>query len=193
MAPALLPDISSRFKFRNWTQGGYFYKEAAGELGVPGKVATHRDVRAQRDLAGGTGDHAGHMIGVQFGAPGGIENMGLQNANMNTFAPKRLQEAFRGHGGSYHDLESEWARKLKDGYRISVIIQDKYREDEERPFVRWVQWVETTPKGKKEAAQTLDFGNFSSPQLRTARGETPGPVTNGGKGAKVISLFGTRR
>jgi DNA/RNA non-specific endonuclease len=193
VAPASLPDISSRFKFRTWTQGGYFYKEAAGELGVPGKVATHRDVRAQRDLAGGTGDHAGHMIGVQFGAPGGIENMGLQNANMNTFAPKRLQEAFRGHGGSYHDLESEWARKLKDGYRISVIIQDKYREDEERPFVRWVQWVETTPKGKKEAAQTLDFGNFSSPQLRTARGETPGPVTNGGKGAKVISLFGTRR
>lgn len=187
-----LPDISSRFTFRNWTQGGYFFKEAAGELGVPGKVATHRDVQAQRDLAGGTGDHAGHMIGVQFGAPGGIENMGLQNANMNTFAPKRLQEAFRGHGGSYHDLESDWARKLKDSYRITVTIQDKYRVGEERPFVRLVQWVETTPAGKQEAPQTLDFGNFSSPQLRDARGETPGPVTNGGQGATVIPLFGRR-
>jgi hypothetical protein len=186
-----LPDISSRFTFRNWTLGDYFFKEAAGELGVPGQVATHRDVQAQRDLAGGTGDHAGHMIGVQFGAPGGIENMGLQNANMNTFAPRRLQEAFRGHGGSYHDLESDWARKLKDGYRISVTIQDKYRLDEERPFVRWVQWTET--KGRQASTQMLDFGNFSSPQLRAASGEQPGPVTNGGKGAQVIPIFGSRR
>jgi hypothetical protein len=181
-----LPDISSRFTFRSWTQAGYFNKEAAGELGVPGKVMTHRDVGAQRDLAGGSGDHAGHMIGVQFGAPGGIENMGLQNANMNTFAPKRLQEAFRGHGGSYHDLESEWSRKLKAGSRISVIVQDQYRLGEERPFVRWVQWTETTAQGKQEAPQTRDFGNFSSPQLREARGEQPGPVTNGGRGATVI-------
>ncbi len=188
-----LPENSRRFTFRSWTLGSYFFKEAAGELGVPGKVATHRDVGAQRDLAGGTGDHAGHMIGVQFGAPGGIENMGLQNANMNTFAPRRLQEAFRGHGGSYHDLESDWSRKLKDGYRISVIVQDKYRVGEERPFVRWVQWVETTSAGKQAAPQTLDFGNFSSPQLRDARGEQPGPVTNGGHGAQVIPLIGTRR
>lgn len=188
-----LPDISSRFHFRNRTQAGYFFKEASGELGVPGQVMTHRDVGAQRELAGGSGDHAGHMIGVQFGAPGGIENMGLQNANMNTFAPRRLQEAFRGHGGSYHDLESEWSRKLKAGSRISVIIQDKYRQGEERPFERNVQWTETTAKGKQEAPQTLDFGNFSSPQLREARGETPGPVTNNGKGAKVIPLFGHRR
>lgn len=187
-----LPDISSRFTFRQWKQAGFLFKEAAGELGVPGKVMTHRDVQAQRDLAGGSGDHAGHMIGVQFGAPGGLENMGLQNANMNTFAPKRLQEAFRGHGGSYHDLESEWSRKLKQGYRITVVVQDKYRPDEERPFVRWVQWVETAPSGKQNAAQTLDFGNFSSPQLRQARGEQPGPVTNGGKGGRVIQMFGNR-
>src|SRR5882672_10051228 len=86
-----LPDIRSRFKFRRWSQAGYCYKEAAGELGIPGQVMTHRDVNAQKQLASGTGDHAGHMIGVQFGAPGGNENMGLQNANMNTFAPRRLQ------------------------------------------------------------------------------------------------------
>jgi hypothetical protein len=187
-----LPDISGRFKFRQWKQAGYLFKEAAGELGVPGNVMTHRDVKAQRDLAGGSGDHAGHMIGVQFGAPGGLENMGLQNANMNTFAPKRLQEAFRGHGGSYHDLESEWSRKLKQGYRITVVVQDKYRPNEERPVVRWVQWVETAPSGKQNGAQTLDFGNFSSPQLRQAKGEQPGPVTNGGKGGRVIQMFGNR-
>ena len=154
---------------------------------------THRDVGAQRELAGGSGDHAGHMIGVQFGAPGGIENMGLQNANMNTFAPRRLQEAFRGHGGSYHDLESEWSRKLKAGSRIMIIVQDKYRLDEERPFVRWVQWTETTREGKHLAPETMDFGNFSSPQQRAASGDQPGPVSNGGKGAKVVSMFGPRR
>ncbi|HEX3435191.1 MAG TPA: DNA/RNA non-specific endonuclease [Pseudacidobacterium sp.] len=187
-----LPDIRNRFKFKQWPQGEYFFKEASGELGVPGQVETHRDVKSQRDLASGTGDHAGHMIGVQFGPPCGIENMGLQNSNMNTFAPKRLQEALRGHGGSYHDLESMWADKLKKGSRISVIIQDKYRKDENRPFVRWVQWIETTPNGKQQAPQTLDFGNFSSPQLREKQGLTSGPVTNGGKGARVIPLFGNR-
>jgi hypothetical protein len=188
-----LTDIRNQFRFRQWRQGGYFYKEATGELGVPSQVMTHRDVKAQRDLASGTGDHAGHMIGVQFGAPGGLENMGLQNANMNTFAPKRLQEAFRGHGGSYHDLESMWADKLKKGSRISVTIQDKYRAAENRPFVRWVQWIETTPDGKQKAPVTLDFGNFSSPQLREIRNERSGPVTNGGAGATVIPLFGNRR
>jgi hypothetical protein len=187
-----LPDISGRFKFDSRWQGDYFLKEAEGELGVPGQVATHRDVQAQRDMAGGSGDHAGHMIGIQFGAPGGAENMGLQNANMNTFAPKRLQEALRGHGGSYHDLESKWAEKLKQGSRIYVIVRDKYRAGENRPFVRWVQWAETTAKGKKLATETLDFGNFSSPQLREAKGEKPGPVTNGGRGAHVIPLFGNR-
>lgn len=187
----MLPDIRSRFRFRNWTHDGFFYKEAAGELGVPGKVATHRDVQAQRTMAGGTGDHAGHMIGVQFGPPCGAENMGLQNANMNTFAPKRLQAALRGHGGSYHDLESEWSRKLKANIRITVVVTDKYRPEEERPFVRVVQWVETDAMGRR-SSQILHFGNFSSPQLRDAQGETPGPVTNGGQGAKVIDLFGNR-
>jgi hypothetical protein len=47
-------------------------------------------------MSGGTGDHAGHLIGIQFGAPGDVRNLGLQNANMNTFAPKALQPAFSG-------------------------------------------------------------------------------------------------
>ena len=95
-----LPDISARFTFRQWTQGSYSYKEASGELGVPGKVATHRSVAAQRAMSAGTGEHAGHLIGIQFGAPGDVRNLGLQNPNMNTFAPKKLQAAFRGPGGS---------------------------------------------------------------------------------------------
>lgn len=188
-----LQDISGRFKFRSWTQGDYSYKQAEGELGVPGQVMKHRDEDAQDELSADSGEHAGHLIAIQFGAPGGIENMGLQNPNMNTYAPRRLQEALRGNGASYYKLELDWKKKLKAGYRISVVIRDKYHLGENRPFVRWVQWVETTPTGKQEAAQTLDFGNFSSPQLRDKSGQKPGPVTNHGKGATVIPLFGLRR
>ena len=163
-----LPDISAQFVFRQWTQGKYSYKEAAGELGVPGKVATHRIVVAQRTMSGGTGEHAGHLIGIQFGAPGDIRNLGLQNPNMNTFAPKVLHETFRGHGGSYHDLESDWSEQLKAGTRIRVMVRDKYRSGENRPFSRWVQWIETAPGAAASTTRELEFGNFSSPQQRAA-------------------------
>ena len=159
-----LPDISAQFIFRQWSEGRYFYKEAQGQLGVPGKVATHRIVAAQRAMSNGTGEHAGHLIGIQFGAPGDIRNLGLQNPNMNTFAPKSLHAAFRGHGGSYHDLESEWTQQLKAGSKIRVTVRDKYRAGENRPFTRWVQWSETKPGASAGIVRQLDFGNFGSPQ-----------------------------
>jgi hypothetical protein len=162
------PDISAQFIFRRWTQGNYSYKEASGQLGVPGKVATHRLIADQRAMSGRTGEHAGHLIGIQFGAPGDIRNLGLQNANMNTFAPKALQSAFQGHGGSYHDLESRWSEQLKAGSKIRVIVKDKYRKGENRPFSRWVQWTETKPGASFGTTQELEFGNFSSPQQRAA-------------------------
>lgn len=163
-----LPDISARFIFRQWTQGNYFYKEASGELGVPGQVATHRIISAQRAMSAGTGEHAGHLIGIQFGAPGDIRNLGLQNPNMNTFAPKALQEAFLGPGGSYHNLESQWAEQLLAGTRIRVTVKDKYRLGENRPFSRWVQWIETQPGAPLGVVSELEFGNFSSPQMTAA-------------------------
>ena len=97
-----------------------------------------------------------------------MRNLGLQNANMNTFAPKRLQAAFQGHGGSYHDLESRWSERLKEGYKIRVTVRDKYRKGENRPFTRWVQWIETKPGAPSGQVYELEFGNFSSPQLRAA-------------------------
>jgi hypothetical protein len=67
----------------------------------------------------------------------------------------------------------------------------------ERPLVRRVQWTETASRGKKEAAQTLGSGNFGSPQWRETSGLAPGLVTglvtDKGKGAAVIPLFGPRR
>jgi DNA/RNA non-specific endonuclease len=161
------PDISQQFVFRKWTQGNLNYKEASGELGIPGQVATHRSVAAPRSISSGTGEHAGHLIGIQFGAPGGESNLGLQNPNMNTFAPKALHESFRGSGGSYHDLESQWTAKLKQGYKITVTVRDKYRLGENRPFSRWVQWTEMKV-GSPTVTKQLEFGNFGSPQGREA-------------------------
>jgi hypothetical protein len=163
-----LPDISGRFRFRRWSAGRFRYEEISGELGEPGKVMTHRDVRAQQAMSGGTGEHAGHRIGIQFGAPGDARNLGLQNANANTFAPTVLQDAFQGSGGSYHRLETEWANKLHAGWRIEVTVRDAYREGEDRPFTRHVEWVETMPGGASLPGRKLEFGNFDSPQRRTA-------------------------
>jgi len=161
-----LPDISAQFVFRQWSKGNFSYKEASGELGMPGAVAKHRIVAAQTAMSGVTGDHAGHLIGIQFGAPGDVRNLGLQNANMNTFAPKALQPAFQGHGGSYHDLESRWTAMLKQGSKVRVTVRDKYRKGENRPFSRWVQWTETKPGAASGQTLELEFGNFSSPQQR---------------------------
>ncbi len=163
-----LPDISHRFQFRKWRGRNFEYEELSGELGEPGKVMTHRDVKVQQLMSRHTGEHAGHRIGIQFGAPGDARNLGLQNANMNTFAPRELQEAFRGSGGSYHRLESEWADKLRQGWRIFVTVRDTYRIGENRPFTRTVEWRETMPNGAQLPPRTLDFGNFNSPQRRNA-------------------------
>ena len=87
---------------------------------------------------------------------------------MNTFAPTALQAAFQGPGGSYHNLESRWSELLKAGYKITVTVRDKYRQNEKRPFSRWVQWIETKPGAPPSPARELEFGNFSSPQQRAA-------------------------
>ena len=164
-----LPDISQRFHFWSGHRGSYFVKEASGELGVPGKVRTHRIVSDQRAVSSGTGEHAGHLIAIQFGAPGDLRNLGLQNPNMNTFAPKPLQEAFQGPGGSYHNLESKWAGLLEQGYSVRVTVVDKYRSGENRPCTRSVTWTETSPQGHSEQL-ALEFVNFSSPQSRAKAG-----------------------
>jgi hypothetical protein len=160
-------DVRGRFTFREWSGADYRYVQASGELGVPGDVVTHRDEKEQRQVSAGTGEHAGHLIGIQFGAPGDARNLGLQNPNMNTFAPKKYQEAFVGPGGSYHNLESTWKELLLDGWKVSVTVTDKYRAGEERPFTRSVSWTAISAWGEKQCG-ALDFGNFDSPQKRAA-------------------------
>src|SRR5215469_11209412 len=132
-----LTDISNRFVWKpRWKAGSFEYEELSGELGVPGKVMTHRSRHMQEMMSGGTGEHAGHRIGIQFGAPGDARNLSLQNPNTNTYAPRELHVIFRGPGGSYLRLESEWAEKLQAGQRIWVSVRDKYRCSEMRPISR---------------------------------------------------------
>jgi hypothetical protein len=163
-----LPDISHHFRFEEYVQGGHKIVEGSGKLGVPGKVLQHRSPSAQRALSGGTGDHAGHLIGNQFGAPGGGKNLGLLNANINTYAPK-AQQHWAGQGGSYLQLEKTWEQKLKNGYGVEVRVRDRYRLGEDRPIARHVEWTEIHPNGGR-SKHSLDFLNTTSPQSRAAQG-----------------------
>jgi hypothetical protein len=161
-----LPDISRRFRFREWEAGGRTYKQASGRLGRPGAVKTHRSKSAQSKVSSGTGDHAGHLIGDRFGAPGDMRNLSPQNWKSNQ--------------GSYKDLEDRWAKTLKEGGDVHVEVTDVTRKGEDRPFMRRVEWTEITPEGKR-TKQTLDFANTHTPQSRQKQGIEPSvssPQTN---------------
>jgi hypothetical protein len=63
-----------------------------------------------------------------------------------------------------HDLQAHWGERSQARYTVS----GKYRRNENRPFSRWVQWIETAPGAPPSPARELEFGNFSSPQHRAA-------------------------
>lgn len=120
-------------------------------------------------MSRGTGDHAGHRIAARFGGPEDARNMSLQNANINTYAPKDLQERFGGKSGSYKQMEDRWASKLEVGIKIDVRVRDKYEPGNPRPISRTVTWTETYPDGTTSDG-VEHFGNFHSPQ---SRGDVP--------------------
>lgn len=162
-----LSDISHTFQFREFSSDGKTHKQASGLLGVPGRVRTHRNPSAQRDVSAGTGDDAGHLIGDRFGAPGGPENLSPQNWVSNRY-------------GTYKSLEDEWAEKLRSGFEIAVTVTDATRLGDDRPFVREVQWTELSPENIR-STHDLSFANTHTPRSREARGQEPtvaGPQSN---------------
>jgi hypothetical protein len=172
-----LPDIRAQFKFSKYERNGNIYQEASGNLGVPGKVLEHRSSYAQTKLTGGTGDDAGHLIGNRFGAPGTAENLGPQNFIQNQY-------------GTFKKLENDWAIKLNNGTGIKVTVRDVYRKGEDRPFMRQVEWTETSPSGLV-TKNKLDFANTQTPKSRFQQGiqATVPPGTN----ADVIDMFTRQR
>lgn len=158
-AARLLPDVSGQFAFRTFERNGYVYSEAAGRLGVPGKVKTHRSKSAQSSVSSGTGDDAGHLIGNQFGAPGGTENLMPQHWLTN-------------RAGSFKQLEMEWAMKLKMGVGIEVKVLDIAKKGDARPFQRAVEWTEISPSGHATKHE-LTFMNPHSPRSRDMQNIPP--------------------
>jgi hypothetical protein len=186
-----LPDISSHFRFDSFEEGDKVVKVATGRLGVPGKVKNHRKAdaskakREQASVASGSGDHAGHMLGVQFGAPNGgpnrygvgMDNLSLQNARMNA-------------GGTWQQLEQTWAENLKRGYGYEITVTDWIKKGQTRPYKRKVTGTEILPDGTRrpfnaegEMGEVI-YPNFHTPASR-AKQNVP-PTKTDGTPAKVI-------
>jgi len=70
-------DVRGQYTFETFMRNGKRYKRAYGWLGMPNQVATHRSTSAQRGVAGGTGDDAGHLIGNRFGASGATSDLSV--------------------------------------------------------------------------------------------------------------------
>jgi len=168
MALKQLPDISHRFKFsttsavRNGKQ--YQVKQASGRLGIPGNVKTHREAseKLQTKVSGGSGDDAGHLIGNQFGAPPGSQNLSKADAPLHAENLSRQNWVQNQGGGTYHDLESAWAEQLQRGTGIDVSVYDYFPQGSNRPSFRSVEWKEIHPDGRV-TEKSLDFMNPHTP------------------------------
>jgi len=177
------PDISGQITTRTWQRGNYVYRETLGELGIPGQVKKHASRSEHMAVSRGTGGHASQPIASEFGASVSRKSMTIQNPNINTWTPKRLQGKL-GKGGSYRELELRWRRMLEDGYRIRARVRDVFKLGEKRPFKRVVDWVALDENGSEILADSPPepiFGNFSSPQEREALAKKHSPIPSAPK------------
>jgi hypothetical protein len=162
----LTEEVPGGFRFtKKWREGAFEYEEISGHLRPPSDVKKVTSRYEQSRISGGTGDHAGHRIAAELGGPPDARNLSLQNANVNTWAPKALQERFGGKSGSYRQMEIEWGKKLEVGIKIHVSVRDQYRPGDPRPIARIVRWTETYPDGEK-VENEVTYLNPESPQTR---------------------------
>ena len=168
---AQLEDVRGQYEFKITMLHGKTYKQAWGWLGMPDQVEEHRSSAAQKRVAGGTGDDAGHLIGNRFGSPGGVDNLSLQNWKQNRY-------------GTYKDLENAWAGKRRTGIDIWVQVTEISRPGELRPFMRNVQWKERV--NGVETPYEVIFANPHTPESREKQ-HIPRTITEG-HGGEVISV-----
>ncbi len=132
-------------------------------MNVPGEDRFPRDLSAQRAVSQGTGYHAGHLIGHQFGGPEIAGNLSLQNHEMNQ------------GGGTYYNQESRWAETLKQGTAVAVHVKEITRADDPAFLYRTVESVTTTPAGEV-TRDSIAFLNPESERARAATGKTLEPL-----------------
>lgn len=87
----------------------FTYKIAEGRLVPPSIAQKHHAAAERAAISEGTGEHAGHLIGRQFGGPEIEENLHLQHGTMNT--------------AEFKKLENQWARLLESGTGVEVKIR----------------------------------------------------------------------
>ena len=158
--------VERRGALRFWqeqTAAGETIKHAAGRLNVPGDEPFPRDLSAQRAVSRGTGYHAGHLIGHQFGGPEIAGNLSLQNHEMNQ------------GGGTYYNQESQWADTLKEGTAVAIHVKETTRADDPAFLYRTVESVTTTPAGQV-TRDSIAFLNPESERARAAIGKTLEPL-----------------
>ena len=143
--PKHLPDWSKRFHVREIREGEFVRIKVVGDLGVPGKVKTHRNPTAQKHLhrtkyhgkkmkvQPQKSDEAGHMIGNQFGAPGNLENL--------------VPMSFHNNRKIFGALERKWAKLLEEGNGIRVEINAIRKAGTNRPFGFSIKWRQILPDG----------------------------------------------
>ncbi len=168
-AKAVPKPIGGGYISRIWSNDKWATKEVSGDLMRPSTVPWRARIRAELEkVSKGTREHAGHLVGKQFGGPECPENLSLQNPNMNTYSPKAIRNAFycKDGGGNYLQFENDMADMLDEGWSIHIKVQDKFRIGEARAAYRNVEVTGIPPGGGPKITKDFTFGNFSSPQSR---------------------------
>lgn len=108
-----------------YEKNGYTYKtdEQGRPVLVSGKLHLGEGVRTkqQTDIGhmGEEDDVGGHLVGTRFEGPPDAFNIRPQNAELND--------------GEWKKMENEWAKALKDGQDVDVLIEPIYEDKSIRP------------------------------------------------------------
>ncbi len=152
-------DISRTFRFvpppEFYRMRTIVEKYAAGWLGWPKVVKNHRGSSQHNELPVRDGDHIGHLIGVQFGAPDNAQNVSSQNGIQNGITKKI-------GWGNYFRFEDRCKSLMNAGAGIYLQVWT---------YLRWAGSMKYTDyrdvhvavyhaSGAKERVDNLSFANF---------------------------------
>jgi hypothetical protein len=153
-----------------------------GVVKAKGTFVKERSSSEQKEVAGGTGDDAGHREAASQGGAKGRENLARQNRIMNRA------------GGTWRKLEIAFKEATDNGFTVWRKISDVYRPEDHgrtswdanfekdleenpknyRPYRRHVEWTITDSLGNEEHG-SLDFVNTKTALVRQKEKENATP------------------